>query len=293
MRRNLAGNLVHCGREITPAEVAEIIETVRLFTSLSLTELVLTVCEHLEWFSASGGLKLDAGNTLLEEMEQAGLLKLPEKRPKTKNAPKKESVFKLLEPEEPIDARIGDLGEIRLVFVRDTEEISLWKSYVHQHHYLGNTRPFGCFARYFVECDRGKLGCLLFSGAAKHLADRDQWIGWTQDERERNNGFIVNNSRYLIFPWVKVKNLASYILGQVEKRIRDDWEQQWGYRPVLMETFVDPDHFDGTCYKAANWRCLGFTTGRGLVRTGKNYTSSPKMIFVRPLAEDFRATLCF
>ena len=89
-----------------------------------------------------------------------------------------------------------------------------------------------------------------------------------------------------------MKNLASYVLGQVERRIGDDWEQQWGYRPVLMETFVDPAHFAGTCYKAANWRYLGLTTGRGLVRKGKSYTTNPKKIFIRPLADDFRALLC-
>ena len=203
MRRNLNGNLVHCGREIHTGELEEITQTVALFPGLSLTELVLTICEHLEWYSASGTLKLDACLTLLEEMEQDGLLTLPEKRVKAKNCSIKEPLLKLVEPEEPIAGRIGDLGQVRLVFVRDKEESTLWKAYLSQHHYLGDTRPFGCFARYFVESDRGKLGCLLFSGAAKSLWDRDQWIGWSQDERERNHGFIVNNSRYLIFPWVR------------------------------------------------------------------------------------------
>jgi hypothetical protein len=235
---------------------------------------------------------LDACLKLLQKLEQDGLLKLPEKRLVAKRRSTKEPVLKLAEHEEPIEVCLGDLGQVRLVLVKGQEESSLWKAYVGQYHYLGNTSPFGCFARYFVESDRGKLGCLLFSGASKSLWGRDQWIGWSQDERQRNLGFIVNNSRYLIFPWVKVKNLASHVLGQVRRRIGDDWEQQWGYRPVLMETFVDPEHFAGTCYKAANWHYLGLTTGRGLIRKGKSYTSSVKQIFLKPLVDDFRTALC-
>lgn len=167
----------------------------------------------------------------------------------------------------------------------------LWESYVDCYHYLGYRQPFGCSARYFVESNRGKLGCLLFSGAAKSLLDRDRWIGWSYEERLRKLGFVANNSRYLIFPWVMVKNLASHVLGLVEKRIGDDWEQLWGYRPVLMETFVDPNLFAGTCYKAANWQYLGLTTGMGLAREGKSYTSSAKKIFVKALVDDFRNVL--
>ena len=292
MRLKHNGNLVHCGREINIVEQKEIAETVSLFHNLSLKELVQTICEHLEWYRASGALKLDACHTLLVKMEQDGLLKLPEKRAVAKANPKIKPAFELVEPEEPIEGCIGDLGQVRLVLVNDKEENTLWKAYLSKHHYLGDTRPFGCFARYFVESDRGKLGCLLFSGSAKSLFERDQWIGWNQDERERNHGFIINNSRYLIFPWVKVNNLASYILGQVARRIGDDWEQQWGYRPVLMETFVDPDHFAGTCYKAANWSYLGLTVGRGLIRKGKSYTTNPKKIFIKPLTDDFRSSLC-
>jgi hypothetical protein len=190
MRRKRDGSLVHCGREISTANIAEIIETVELFPCLSLSELVLTICEHLEWYSASGTLKLDACLKLLQKLEQDGLLKLPEKRLVAKRRSTKEPVLKLAEHEEPIEVCLGDLGQVRLVLVKGQEESSLWKAYVGQYHYLGNTSPFGCFARYFVESDRGKLGCLLFSGASKSLWGRDQWIGWSQDERQRNLGFI-------------------------------------------------------------------------------------------------------
>jgi hypothetical protein len=132
----------------------------------------------------------------------------------------------------------------------------------------------------------------MFQGAAKALRARDEWIGWRQRQRLRNLAWVINNSRFLIFPWVKVKNLGSHILGQVLRHVRDDWQERWGYSPVLVETFVDPQHYEGSSYKAANWQYLGMTTGEGLLRKGKSYSTTPKKIFVRPLARDFRSLLC-
>ncbi len=123
------------------------------------------------------------------------------------------------------------------------------------------------------------------------MKTRDRWIGWSRNERLTNLSFVVNNTRFLIFPWVEVRYLASHVLGKVARHIGDDWLYRWGYRPVLMETFVDSQHFKGTCYRAANFQYLGMTTGMGLVREGKHYKTSPKMIFVRPLVHNFRSIL--
>ncbi len=103
---------------------------------------------------------------------------------------------------------------------------------------------------------------------------------------------MVNNSRFLIFPWIKVVNLASHVLGQLARRVGDDWQRRWGYRPLLLETFVDPAHFQGRCYRAAGWELLGRTTGEGLVRPGRRYQTRPKLIFAKPLQADFRRLLC-
>lgn len=153
----------------------------------------------------------------------------------------------------------------------------LWNEYVSRYHYLGYKRPFGCFLRCFVQSPQGLLGCLMFQGASKALRSRDRWIGWTQTQRLRNLPWVINNTRFLIFPWVQLKNLASHILGQVARRIREDWQDRWGYSPVLMETFVDPHHYQGSCYKGANWQYLAMSTGDGLVRKGKTviFGSSP------------------
>lgn len=285
--------LVHCGRTIDAEELEAIRETVAACRRLSRSELVLTICEHLEWRSASGALKKDACHKLLEKLEAQGLLELPGKRPITLAEVKKEPErTRRTEAAEPVEGSVEGIGSVRLTAANDKEESVLWNEYVSRYHYLGYKRPVGCFQRYFIESERGMLGCLLFAGAAKSLGERDRFIGWSRSERLRNLGYVVNNTRFLVFPWVKVKNLASHALGQAGRRLSDDWQRRWGYRPVLMETFVDPERYDGTCYKAANWLYLGMTTGHGGVRRGKSYATTPKKIFAKPLAEDFRAVLC-
>ena len=168
----------------------------------------------------------------------------------------------------------------------------LWQQYVARYHYLGYKKPFGYTLRYFIKSDRGRLGCILYSGAAKCMGARERWIGWTEAQRLRNLPWVINNSRYLIFPWVKVSNLASHVLGQISRQIRGHWQEIWGYSPVLMETFVDPQHYQGSCYQAANWQYVGMTTGQGLVRAGKRFQTSAKKIFLKPLVKNYRELLC-
>ena len=136
------------------------------------------------------------------------------------------------------------------------------------------------------------MGCVLLAGAARAIAVRDQWIGWNRQVRLHNLPWVVNNTRFLIFPHIQIPHLASHVLGQLARRVAADWHGQWGFAPLLMETFVDPRQFAGTCYRAAGWELLGETTGRGLARPGKRYHSSPRLIFAKPIGEDFRRLLC-
>ena len=291
MGRDITGDLVNCGRAITAEELADIRETVAICSGLSRTELALTIGEHLEWRSATGSLKQDACLKLLEKLEAQGLLKLPAKQAATKKARTPPLLTERTAEVDLLQGSVGDFGPVRVAPVIAPEEIALWNEYVSRYHYLGYQQPFGCSMRYFITSERGRLGCLLFSGAAKALRERDYWLGWTKEERRRKLGYVINNSRFLMFPWVQVKNLASYALGQVVRRLGDDWQQRWGYRPVVVETFVDPEYYTGTCYRAANWLHVGQTTGTGLPRKGKSYASSPKQIWVLPLAADFRTVL--
>lgn len=285
------GRAVQCGREINRDDIVQIQETVATFGGLSRCELAQTVCEHLEWRTASGSNKVDACLKLLEKLELQGYFRLPVKHVFSRKALVKPIITERTQPESEIVGSLSDVGLVNLRIAADREERGLWNEFISRYHYLGYKQPFGYPLRYFIESERAKLGCMLFSGAAKSIGIRDRWIGWNDGDRLRKLAWVVNNTRFLIFPWVKVKNLASHVLGQVAKRIGQDWQKMWGYRPVLLETFVDPRYFQGTCYLAANWRHLGMTTGEGLVRKGKSYTTSPKLIFMLPLVKDFRSVL--
>lgn len=286
--------IIHCGRKISSEELVQICETVKTFSRLSRNELVHTVCEHLNWYTASGKNKGEACLKLLQNLEAKGLIQLPEKG-KGKRGPKssKEPILTdRTRPQKDLNGTLSDIGPVDLMMAQTKDEISLVNEYLHRYHYLGYKKPFGCHLRYFIKAQDSILGCMLFSGAAKALKPRDQWIGWSGDERLSNLGFVINNGRFLLLPWVKVRFLASHILGQAVRGLGQDWQQRWGYRPALLETFVDPQHFKGTCYQAANFEYLGMTTGMGLVRQGKSYTTSPKKIFVYPLVDNFRQILC-
>jgi hypothetical protein len=231
---------------------------------------------------------------LLEKLERKGLFRLPAKQEEYRNhlSEKPISLTSRTDSKAEITCDIRDIGSIKVEIVKDKESMALWNEYVCRYHYLGYKKPFGYVLRYFVESDRGLLGCMMFSGAAKGLKVRDSWVGWKEKERLRNLAWVINNNRFLIFPWVRVKNLASHVLGQAERRMKGDWMERWGYCPVLMETFVDPRYYHGSIYKASNWEYLGMTTGEGHIRKGKRYNTTPKMIFVKPLVKDFRSLLC-
>jgi hypothetical protein len=242
----------------------------------------------------TGNNKLDACTKLLEKLENKGLVRLPAKQEQyRRNRIQRPIVLtSRTDRRAAISGNLKDIGQVSVEVVVDKESTGLWNEYVSRYHYLGYKQPFGYFLRYFIESEQGILGCLLFAGAAKALGVRDRWIGWREPDRLRNLAWVINNSRFLIFPWVSVKNLASHVLGQVNRRLQADWHQRWGYSPVLMETFINPAKYCGSCYKAANWQYLGMTTGEGLVRKGKRYRTNPKMILVKPLVKAFRSLLC-
>jgi hypothetical protein len=291
MSGNEAGRVVQCGRGFSEQEIEQICETVKLCADLSLTELVATICEHLGWYTAGGGLKGDACEKLLLKLQGRGLVRVPEKRiiRRGKHPITMTGRTACL---PPIVGSLRGVGGLRLEVVEGRREQKLFNEYVERYHPLGYRRPFGYPMRYFMESDRGKLGCLLFSGAAKSLGARDRWIGWTEVQRLQRLAWVVNLSRHLIFPWVEVRNLSSHVLGLVCRQIAQDWEKRWGYRPVLLETFVDPRQHEGSSYKGAGWEALGMTSGEGLVRPGERYSTTPKRIFVKALCPEFRTLLC-
>ncbi len=281
-----------CGREFSAREIRDIRETARLFPKLSRYELAHTICEHLGWLTPAGRHKWESCAKALEKLEALGWLKLPAKI-RGRRGKEEVRVGAATDPEPELVGSVGDFAPVGLEAVRGRSGIRLWNEYVERYHPLGYKRPFGAHQRYFIVDGRGRrLGGLLFAASAWALAERDQWIGWTPRERAQRLNRVVNNTRFLIFPWVRVRHLASKVLSLAVRRIGHDWGQRYGYRPVLLETFVEAERHRGTCYRAANWIRLGVTTGRGRMDRHTRYPSTPKTIFVYPLVADFRAHLC-
>jgi hypothetical protein len=278
------------GKRFTRKQLSGIQTTVERFPALSLRELGHTVCENLRWKTPKGAHCIQACLGALAEMEHAGIVQLPAKKIQQKT-PQKPLLWTEKTQEQPrIADALGGLIPIRVQPVTEKAQIGLWNEFVDRYHYLGYKRPMGTHLRYFVVAnDQRLLGCLSFSFATRSLACRDQWIGWDAKARTRHLNLILNNNRFLIFPWVEVKCLASKVLSTVARQIGDDWQGHHGYRPVLLETFVDPTRFTGTSYQAANWQAIGQTAGSA--QRAHRACASPKDCYVYPLEKDVRSIL--
>ena len=296
MGRQVSAVMWQGDREIFPEDIDYIRTFAQRFPGLSRQELTYTLCEHLHWLTPAGQPKFTACSKLLQRLEEAGEVRLPSIQQQNSHpGPQARSAIVLsarTAPRERLKRSLSALDPVRLRLATIPEEEALWNEYLERYHPLGYKKPFGYWVRYFIESGPHRLGCVLLGGAAKALRPRERWIGWNDRQRLQNLPWVVNNSRFLLFPWVEVANLASHVLGQLARRVADDWQARWGYRPLLLETFVDPRHFSGTAYRAAGWELLGRTTGEGLVRPGRHYQTSPKLIFAKPLQADFRPLLC-
>lgn len=287
---------IFCGRRFGREEIGEIKEIVSSCQGLSRTELANTICELFSWKRPTGRLKTVECREFLELLETQGVLHLPGGR---KGRPKGVKTKVLRTDKGEVQVTIsGDPRQFRpllLSKVETQEHRALWYEYIDRYHYLGYQLPFGAQLRYFIETQAAQktiVGCLQFSSPAWKMGPRDRWIQWNDEQRRRNLQKIVNNSRFLILPWVKVKNLASSVLALATKVVGNDWHSCYGYRPVLVETLVDQRRYEGTCYKAANWVHVGTTAGRGRMdRENKRRGSCPKEIYVYPLSARFREEL--
>lgn len=279
------------GREIGSDELAMIREVVVCCPGVTRMELANTICELLGWSRASGGLKGRECRDLLERLEAAGVLVLPEKRKgRPVGSRTRVPITEQGEPGRALRGSVGEFGPVILEPVGDENGRLLFRELVGRYHYLGHRVPFGAHLRYLLyvtEPERQIVGCLQFSSPAWRMAARDRWIGWDEPARKRNLQKVVNNSRFLIVPWVQIRNLASSILSLAVRRIGSDWRARYAVDPVLAETLVDGQRFGGTCYRAANWIALGQTTGRGRMdREHRRASLTPKMLLVYPLVAD-------
>lgn len=273
------------GRSFSKKELQEVCDTVKTFKNLSRKELVHTICENLGWFTPAGKLKSNSCSKVLDKLEQMGIITLPQKRSYKSNSQEKLAPSKRTDPGPDISCDLKELGDIQCMLVSTKEQRQLWNEYVDRYHYRGYKKPFGAYARYFVTAKGMNdqiVGCLLFSSSSWAIEARDKWIGWKKKDREQRLNLVLNNSRFLIFPWVKVRNLASKILSIIPDQLTQDWQKIYNYKPVLLETYVDA-HFEGTCYKAANWSYLGKTKGRGRMDALNEQKETIKKIYVFPI----------
>jgi hypothetical protein len=266
------------------------------FSRLSLTELASTLCELLDWKRPNGKLKYKECRTMLEQLQTEGLVALPTVRKTAPSRPRKIVVRSESDPRDPLTGTVGDYTPLRLQRIEGVELSSLWNQFIDRYHYLRFRVPFGANLRYLVQSERRAgeyLACLLFSSPAWKMAPRDAWIGWNDEQRKRNLQYIVSNARFLVLPWVSVRGLASKILSLAARQLPQDWQRLYGYRPLLLETLVDPARFRGTSYRAGNWIRLGRTQGRGRMdHDHQAHGRAVKEIYVFPLCRDARRRLC-
>ena len=280
----------HCLRKFTRKELALIHEVVESCSGLSRKELAQTICELLGWRRPSGALKAQECREFLERLQSAGALELPEKQPRRPLGSR---------TRVPVTARgdrgrdlVGEVGEfapIEIELVETAEQRLLFRELVGRYHYLGHAVPFGAHLRYLVYAsrpERAVVGCVQFSSPAWRMAVRDAWIGWDDATRQRNLQRVVNNSRFLILPWVRVKNLASVVLSLALRRLCAEWPRRYGIEVLLVETLVDTSRYSGHCYRAANWTHIGETAGRGRMdREHRRHGASTKTVLVYPLVK--------
>ncbi len=279
----------YCGRDFSEKDIAEIRRLIAEDPTRTRAELSRLTCRVLNWYKPDGGLKDMSARVAMLRMHADGLIALPPPRRKPPAA--RVSITARTDPGPPLHRPAHTLTALSLQRVQNRPDSRLWNEYIHRYHYLGYKPLPGAQLRYILSCEAQPIALLGFGAAAWQTAPRDRYIGWNHEQRQRNLPLIVNNARFLLLPWVHSKNLASLLLARVAKVLPRHWQEVYGYRPVLLETFVERPRFAGTCYRAANWIYLGQTQGRGKLGPAGKQSVPIKDLWVYPLDRRFREVL--
>ncbi len=284
--------LKYRGRQVSREDILYIRELIAADSRQSRRTLSKKLCEAWQWRQPNGALCDMVCRGLLLMLDRAGAITLPPvgyvRHNPLANRARPAAV---LIDSTPMEGRLADLQPLEFEQVRRTGDEPLFNSLMEEHHYLGYEQPVGEHLKYLVWAQGRPVACLAWSSAPRHLGSRDRYIGWSAEARRRNIRFIAYNTRFLILPWVQVPNLASYILSRMAGRLSGDWARVYGHPIYFLETFVDPERFRGTCYRAANWVLLGRTTGRGKDDQTNRPNRSIKVILGYPLTRRFRQLL--
>ena len=278
-----------CGRAFTETDIQWLRSQVDQVSGLNRNQLSQIFCRHVNWFKPDGGLKEMSCRVALLKLQRAGFIKLPVPR---QTRPAHFAIPRTMDG-EPADETTLNVSTANIQFeIVSPRSRALWNELIDRYHYLGFCRTGGAQLRYFVHADGKPAALLGFSAAAWKVACRDAFIGWSDEQRRSHLHRVVNNSRFLILPGLKANNLASRDLSRASRRLPDDWQQRYRYRPVLIESFVDSGRFQGTCYKASNWICAGSTTGRGKWDRDHRSQKPVKSVWLYPLDRRFEEALC-
>lgn len=285
--------LAHRGRKVSSSDVHQIRELIAAHPEASRRALSVKLCETWSWFQANGKTRDMVCRSLMLELHRAGHIELPPVRCSPPNPLAKRARPAPVELDRtPICSTLKELGPLVIRQVRRSAEEALLGSLLEMHHYLGYTQPVGEHLKHMVFAGGRPLACFTWSSAPRHLAPRDRFIGWSAEARKANIRFVAYNSRFLIMPWVRVPHLASHLLGRMARALPQEWERVYEHPVHFVETFVHPERFRGTCYRAANWVLLGRTTGRGKDDLTHRANRPIKDVLGLPLCKDFRRRLC-
>ncbi len=282
----------YCGRDFTEGELAWIRRVLAEEPKRTRVCISQQVCRAFEWYKPDGGLKEMSCRVALLRMHREGLITLPPPQRKNGNGKPHTRRTPEGEPRLPVVLPSGALAELEVELVGTDKQSALWNEYISRYHYLGYKPLPGAQLRYMVSFQKDEVVLFGFGASAWKTAPRDRFIGWSTEQRKAGLHLVVNNARFLILPWVQRKNLASKALSVVSKRLAVDWQERYGYKPVLIETFVQSDRFQGTSYKASNWIHVGETQGRGKLDVKHENAIPKKSVWLYPLARDFRQVLC-
>ncbi len=283
----------YCGRDFTVAELRSIKRLIADNPESTRAALSRIVCDMLSWRRPDGRLKDMSCRVAMLRMQSDGLIHLPPPRNSNNNGKCYLRRTQQAQPDSvPFITPAHSLTNLCLQPVSDRNQSHLWNEYIDRYHYLGYQPLPGAQMRYFARAENRILALLGFGAASWKTAPRDQFIGWTTEQRKRQLHLLINNARFLILPWVRSKNLATKILAMATRRVAHDWQQRYNYRPVMAETFVEIPRFRGTCYKAANWIYLGQTKGRGKLDRQHKARLARKTIWIYPLVRNYRKLLC-
>jgi hypothetical protein len=282
------------GKRIGDVELARIKQIAKCHWDKGRTFISRELCETWNWRQHNGQLKDQVCRILLNRLEQRNLIALPPRQGGTTKGKKRYYIPPAEPPrfiDTPLEGRLKEFPAIRLEMVRRTPDEALWNYLVYRYHYKSYKIIVGAHLKYIAYMENRPIACLAWSSSIFRIKCRDLFLGWSQESRNENIRFVTNNSRYLILPWVKIKNLASHLLSLSAKSISDDWQDFYGHPIYLLETFVEKARFRGTCYKAANWQCVGETKGHAKKNKTFYYHGNKKDVYVYPLVSNFREQL--